>query len=174
MVLAKGLTSGYVPLGAVMVNEKLSSYFEDNVLWGGLTYSAHALACAAGIANIEVYKGEELIENSHEMGKVLRAGLMNLSENHPSVGDMRGIGLFQVIELVKNRETREAMSGFNQPLSEPMQAVATSLRDQGLSTFVRWNWVFCTPPLIATEAHIQEGLSIIDGALTEADKWYES
>jgi taurine--2-oxoglutarate transaminase len=173
MVMAKGLTSGYVPLGAVMVNEKLSSYFEDNVLWGGLTYSAHALACAAGIANIEVYKGEELIENSHEMGVVLHSGLMNLSENHPCVGDVRGIGLFQVIELVKNRETREAMSGFNQPLSEPMQAVATSLRAQGLSTFVRWNWIFCTPPLIATEAHIQEGLGIIDGALSEADKWYE-
>ena len=107
------------------------------------------------------------------MGKILHGGLMDLSEKHSSVGDVRGIGLFHVIELVKNRRTREPMSSFNQPLSEPMQVVAKSLRDQGLSTFVRWNWIFCTPPLVISESQIQEGLDIIDHALTEVDRWSE-
>jgi taurine--2-oxoglutarate transaminase len=173
MVMAKGITSGYVPLGAVMVSPEISGYFGDHTLWGGLTYSAHALACAAGIANIEVYKNEHLIENSREMGKVLRKGLLDLAADHPCVGDVRGTGLHQVIEVVKSRKTREPMSPFNQKQTEPMQKVAASLRQQGLSTFVRWNWIFCTPPLIITENQIQEGLAIIDKALTEADAYYE-
>jgi taurine--2-oxoglutarate transaminase len=173
MVMAKGITSGYVPLGAVMVSPEIADYFEDHTLWGGLTYSAHALACAAGIANIEVYKNEHLIENSGEMGKVLRKGLLDLAEDHPCVGDVRGTGLHQVIEIVKSRKTREPMSPFNQKQTEPMQKVAASLRNQSLSTFVRWNWVFSTPPLIITEDQIQEGLAILDKALTEADAYYE-
>jgi taurine--2-oxoglutarate transaminase len=173
MVMAKGITSGYVPLGAVMVSPEIAEYFEDHTLWGGLTYSAHALACAAGIANIEVYKNEHLIENSREMGKVLRKGLLDLAEDHPCVGDVRGTGLHQVIEIVKSRKTREPMSPFNQKQTESMQKVAASLRQQGLSTFVRWNWVFSTPPLIITADQIQEGLAILDKALTEADAYYE-
>jgi taurine--2-oxoglutarate transaminase len=172
MVMAKGITSGYVPLGAVMVTREIAEYFEDHTFWGGLTYSAHALACAAGIANIEVYKNENLIENSRYMGNILRKGLLDLSDEHPSIGDIRGIGLHQVIEIVKNRDTQEPMSGFNQPLSEPMRKVAASLRRQGLSTFVRWNWIFCTPPLIITEEQISEGITIIDNALLEADAYY--
>lgn len=173
MVMAKGLTSGYVPLGGVMVSPQIAAYFEDHTLWAGLTYSAHALACAAAIANIEVYKNEHLIDNSREMGDVLRQGLLDLAEDHPCVGDVRGAGLHQVIEIVKSRKTREPMSPFNQKLTEPMRKVAASLRDQGLSTFVRWNWVFSTPPLIITEKQLQEGLSILDKALTEADTYYE-
>ena len=173
MVMAKGITSGYVPLGAVMVSPEIAEYFEDHTLWGGLTYSAHALACAAGIANIEVYKNEHLIENSREMGKVLRKGLLDLAEDHPCVGDVRGTGLHQVIEIVKSRKTRAPMSPFNQKQTEPMRKVAASLRQQGLSTFVRWNWIFSTPPLIITEDQIQEGLAIIDRALTEADAYYQ-
>jgi taurine--2-oxoglutarate transaminase len=173
MVMAKGITSGYVPLGAVMVSPEIAEYFEDHTLWGGLTYSAHALACAAGIANIEVYKDEHLIENSREMGKVLRKGLLDLAEDHPCVGDVRGAGLHQVIEIVRSRKTREPMSPFNQKQTEPMRKVAASLRTQGLSTFVRWNWIFSTPPLIITAEQIGEGLAIIDKALTEADAYYE-
>ena len=124
MVMAKGLTSGYVPMGAVTVSEEIAEYFEDNVLWAGLTYSAHALGCAAGIANIEVYREENLIERSAEMGKLLRAGLNDLAEKHPSVGDIRGQGLHQIIELVKDRDSREPMSGFNNPPTEVMQKVA--------------------------------------------------
>ena len=169
MVMAKGLTSGYMPLGAVTVNDEIAAYFDDNVLWAGLTYSAHALACAAGIANIEVYKNDNLIERAEEMGKVLRAGLTDLAEKHPSVGEIRGIGLHQVIELVKDQDTREPMSGFNRPLTEPMQKVAASILGDGLSTFVRWNWIFCAPPLIINEEQIDEGLEIIDKALNITD-----
>ncbi len=171
LVMAKGLTSGYIPLGAVMVNDKVAAYFEDHVLWGGLTYSAHALACATGIANIEVYRQEKLIDNAREMGKVLRAGLLDLAEKHVCVGDIRGIGLHQVIELVKNRETREPISGFNRPPSEAMQKAAVSLRQDGMSTFVRWDWIFSCPPLVINRAQIQEGLDMLDRALTLADAY---
>lgn len=169
MVIAKGLTSGYVPLGAVMVGEKVANYFEDHTFWGGLTYSAHPLACAAGIANLEVYRQEKLVEHSREMGKVLRAGLLDLAEKHPCVGDIRGIGLHQVMELVKNRETREPLSDFNRAPTEAMQKTAVSLRQDGMSTFVRWNMIFSTPPLMITSQQIQEGLDILDRALTIAD-----
>jgi taurine--2-oxoglutarate transaminase len=169
LVMAKGLTSGYVPLGAVMVNNDIASHFDENVLWAGLTYSAHPLGCAAGIANIEVYQEENLIEKSKQMGKVLRQGLLDLAEKHPSVGDIRGTGLHQVIELVKNKETREPMSGWNRPLSEPMQQVAGSLREGGMSTFVKWDWIFCAPPLVITEEQVEEGLAMIDQALNIAD-----
>lgn len=169
MVMAKGLTSGYVPLGAVMVSERIADHFENNPLWCGLTYSAHALGCAAAIANIQVYRDETLIERSRQAGKLLRNGLMDAAERHPCVGDVRGTGLHQVIELVKNRATREPMSGFNKPLSEPMQKVAVSLREQGMSTIVRWNWIFCMPPLVITKEQIQEGLTILDKVLAQAD-----
>ena len=173
VVMAKGITSGYVPLGAVMASEQVSAYFDNHVLWGGLTYSAHALACAVGVANLEVYKNEKLIENSAKMGKVMRAQLMDLAEQHPCVGDVRGTGLLQVIEIVKNRETREPMSAFNKPLTPPMAAVAASLRQQGMSTFVRWNLIFCCPPLVIREDQVKEGVDIIDRALAATDKAYE-
>ncbi|WP_420628512.1 aminotransferase class III-fold pyridoxal phosphate-dependent enzyme [Candidatus Leptofilum sp.] len=173
IVMAKGLTSGYVPLGAVVVSEQIAAHFEENVLWAGLTYSAHALACAAAIANIQVYRQQDLIERSAKMGQVLRAGLVALAEKHPSVGDIRGTGLHQVIELVKNRDSREPFSPFNQPMTEPMQKVAALLLANGMSTFVKWNWIFCTPPLIINEAQIEEGLSIIDKALMLADAYTE-
>lgn len=172
MVVAKGLTSGYVPLGAAIVTDEVAEYFDDHVLWGGLTYSSHTLGCAAGIANIEVYRSEGLIENSREMGKKLRSGLMDLAEAHPSVGEIRGTGLHQIIEVVKDRDTREPMSGWNQPLSEAMRTAAGKLRELGMSTFVRWDWIFCTPPLILNDEQLQEGLSIIDEALTEVDRYY--
>lgn len=173
MTLAKGLTSGYVPLGAVVVADELAEFFDENTLWCGLTYSAHALGCAAGIANIEVYEEERLIERSESMGMVLSKGLKRLSEKHACVGEIRGTGLHQVIELVKNKKTREPMSGFNQPLSEPMQKVASSLRSNGISTLVRWNWIFNTPPLVISEDQIEEALDVIDKALDEADAYCE-
>jgi taurine--2-oxoglutarate transaminase len=171
LVMAKGLTSGYVPLGAVMVNKSIADYFNENTYWGGLAYSSHPLGCAAAIANIEVYRKENLIANSHEMGKVLRRGLLDMAEKHACVGDVRGTGLHQVIELVKNKETREPMSGFNQPPSQPMKEVAASLREQGMSTFVKWNWIFCTPPLVITQEQIDDGLAILDNALEIADEY---
>jgi taurine--2-oxoglutarate transaminase len=171
--LAKGITSAYVPLGATVVSGKIASYFDDNMLWCGLTNSSHTLGCAAAVANIEVYRQENLIERSREMGKILYSELMKLKDKHLSIGEIRGIGLHYIIELVKNRETREPMSPFNSALTEPMQKVANYLQENGLITFVRWNWVICTPPLIITKEQIQEGINIIDKALDEADNYYQ-
>lgn len=171
LTMAKGLTSGYVPLGAVMINQEIADYFDEHTYWGGLTYSSHPLGCAAGIANIEVYERENLISHADDMGRVLHRGLLDLAEHHPSIGEVRGTGLHQVIELVKNKASRESLSGFNQPQSEPMRRVAASLRESGMSTLVRWNWVFCTPPLVITEDQLAEGLSILDTALEIADSY---
>jgi taurine--2-oxoglutarate transaminase len=173
MTMAKGLTSGYVPLGAVGVSDKIAGFFDDHMLYAGLTYGAHPLACAAGVANIEVYKQEKLVDNAKEMGKVLRAGLVDLAEKHNCVGDIRGVGLLQMIELVKNRETREPLSGANKPLSEAMKKVSAALRGNGMSTFVRWDHIYSAPPLTVTKDQINEGLAILDQALSEADPYYE-
>ncbi|MDZ4768911.1 MAG: aminotransferase class III-fold pyridoxal phosphate-dependent enzyme [Chloroflexota bacterium] len=173
LATAKGLTSGYVPLGACVVSEKIGAYFDDHVLQAGLTYSAHSLACAAAIATIEVYRAENLIERAREMGKVLRRGLMDLAEKHPVIGDVRGAGLHHVIELVKDRETREPLSPFNAPLTPAMGAIGKVFKQEGLTTIVRWNYVFNTPPLTITEEQIQEGLAILDQALDAADQFYE-
>ncbi|KXK20049.1 MAG: aminotransferase class-III [Chloroflexi bacterium OLB15] len=173
MVLAKGITSGYVPLGATVVSSAIAAYFEEHVLHTGLTYSAHALACAAGVATIEVYQQEGLVERSRELGKVLRRGLTDLAEKHPVIGDIRGAGLHQVIELVKNRETREPLSPFNKPFSDAMKTVPKALKDRGLSTMVRWNYIFSCPPLIVTEEQLQAGLAILDEVLTTIDGFYE-
>jgi taurine--2-oxoglutarate transaminase len=173
IVMAKGITSGYVPLGAVAVRDTIAAHFENKTLWIGLTYNAHPMACAAAIAAIRAYKEEKIFENVQKMGALLKSGLEALAEKHPCLGDIRGTGLFYVIELVKNRATREPMSAFNQPLTEPMKRVAASLEQNGLSTFVRWNWVFNTPPLNINADQIQEGLEIIDKALDEADPYYE-
>jgi len=170
MAMAKGLTSGYLPLGATMVSRDIADYFEDKYLAAGLTYSAHPMSCAAGVACIKVYQEDNLIENAARMGQYLDGRLAELQEKHPSIGEYRGIGLFYVIELVRNRETREPMSEWNQPLTEPMAQVAKYLRDNGLYTFVRWNWIFCVPPLTITEEQIDEGIAVIDGALDITDR----
>jgi taurine--2-oxoglutarate transaminase len=173
MAVAKGITAGYVPLGATIVSEPIAAYFDAHVLHTGLTYSAHALACAAGVATIEVYQNENLVERARELGKVLRRGLNDLAEKHPVIGDIRGAGLHHVIELVKNRDTREPLSPFNQPLSEPMKAAAGQLKQHGLSTLVRWNMIFNTPPLIVTEEQLAEGLAILDRVLDGLDAYYQ-
>lgn len=171
MAVAKGLTCGYVPLGAAIASEKVAAYFDKNPLWCGLTYSSHPLGCAAAVACIKVYQEEKLIENAAAMGKVLEAGLNKLKEKHVCVGDVRGIGLFWLLELVKNRETKEPMNGWNKPVTEPMAKVAGKLKELGFSTFVRWDWVFCVPPLCITEAQIHEGLAMVDEALSLADPY---
>lgn len=173
LATAKGINSGYVPLGACIVSDEVAAYFDDHVLIGGLTYSAHTLALAAAVANLEVMHSEKLVERSREMGKVLRRGLMDLAEKHPSIGDIRGAGLHQVIELVSNRDKRTPISGFNKPPSDAMKSAAATLKANGVNAFVRWNYIFNTPPLIITEEQLQEGLDILDMALDEVDKYYE-
>lgn len=172
MTLAKGLTSAYLPLGAVMVSDRIAEHFQNNVLWGGLTYNSHPMGCAAAIATINVYKEDNLIENARRMGKVLGEALERLKARHPSVGDVRYIGLFAIVELVKNRETREPLVPFNAKPAEMgvMNQLGAFFRENGLYTFLRWNNFFCNPPLCITEEQLREGLAIIDRGLEITDQ----
>ncbi|MBX3084871.1 MAG: aminotransferase class III-fold pyridoxal phosphate-dependent enzyme [Anaerolineae bacterium] len=173
VTMAKGLTSGYLPLAATTVTEEIAKHFESKPLMIGGTYAAHTLSCAAGVACVEVYEQEGLVENSAKMGEVLTKGLNDLKAEHPSVGDVRGVGLFQVLELVKNRETRAPLSEFNKPESEPMKQIRSYLLSKGMFAFVRWNMVFACPPLIINRDQLQESLSILNDALSLADKFVE-
>lgn len=158
---AKGLTSGYVPLGAVIVSDDIAEYFEDKMLWAGLTYSGHALACAAGLATLEVYQEDGLIENAVKVGRYLGERLEAIKLSHPSVGEVRYIGLFSALEIVKNRETKEPI--------DPLTEVAKYLKEHGLFTFVFHNMLFIVPPLCITEAQLDEGLEIIEQGLLITD-----
>jgi taurine--2-oxoglutarate transaminase len=171
ITMAKGITSGSLPLGAVIVSEPIAQFFEDHTFWSGLTYSSHPMSCAAGIATIQVYQEDGLMENAKRMEPVMAGGLADLAERHPTVGDVRGLGLFWVIELVKDRGTREPLVPWNAKASElgPMPAVARYLREHGVYTFTKWNWIFAIPPLCINAEQIAEGLGVIDGALTIAD-----
>ena len=173
ITMAKGLTSGYLPLGAATVTDEIGKYFDTHPLWIGGTYSSHTLACAAGLACIQVYEEEGLIDNSAKMGEVLGRGLHDLQDEHPSVGEVRGLGLFYALELVKNRDTREPMSEFNKPLTEPMKKMAAFIQEKGMFAFTRWNMLFAVPPLIINEQQLQEGLSIINDALAITDQAME-
>jgi taurine--2-oxoglutarate transaminase len=165
---AKGITSGYIPLGAVIVSEPIAKFFDDKYLYAGLTYNGHALACAAALATIQVYEDDRLLENAVNVGKVLGEGLEDLKARHPSVGDVRYIGLFSTIELVSNRETKAIFA------PSVMSEVGKFLRQNGLFTFIMANnmgsMVFVVPPLCITEEQLAEGLAIIDKALEVADK----
>src|SRR5467141_1213540 len=169
MTMAKGLTSAYVQLGAVGMRRQIADHFEKNVFYGGLTYNSHPLACAAALATIAVYEEDRLIENARRMGTLMRELLGNLDGRHPSVGATRNIGLFGIVELVRNPETREPMAPFN-GTSPEMQAVGKFFRQEGLYTFVRWNTFFTNPPLCITEAELREAFAIIDRGLEITDQ----
>ena len=168
MTMAKGLTSAYVPLGAVGMRQHVAQHFRDRVYYGGLTYNSHPLACAAALATLGVYEEDHLIDNARRMGRVMSGLLAELESRHPSVGAVRSIGLFGVVELVRSRKTREPMAPFN-GTSPEMKALAQELRENGLYTFVRWNTFFTNPPLSITEAELREGFAIIDRALATTD-----
>lgn len=172
MTVAKGLTSGHVPLGATIVSRPIANHFEDRYLPLGLTYSGHTLACAAGVATIQAYREDRLIENAKRMGVVLGQALEQLKEKHPSVGDVRYIGLFSIIELVKDKGTKEPLAPWNAKPEEMgvMAEVLPALRERGLSTFVKWNWIFVVPPLCISAEELGEGLSIIDEVLNITDE----
>jgi len=167
--MAKGLTSAYVQLGAVGMRRHIADHFQKNVFWGGLTYNSHPLACAAALATIAVYEEDRLIENARRMGTVMRMMLEDLQHHHPSVGATRSIGLFGILELVRNAETLEPMAPFN-GTSPEMQELGRFLRQEGLYTFVRWNTFFTNPPLCITEAEMSEAFAIIDKGLEITDR----
>jgi taurine--2-oxoglutarate transaminase len=174
MCVAKGLTSGYAPLGGVIVKDEIAAYFNDIPLPLGLTYSAHALGCAAALACIQVYEEENLVENAASMGKYIEEKVKILAENHPSIGDFRNTGLLGAIELVKNRETKEPLTPWNADAKdmEPTNRISAKLRELGLFTFVRWNWIFVAPPLCINKSETDEGLAIIEKAIEIADEYY--
>ncbi len=170
--MAKGLTSSYLPLGAVGMRDKIGKYFQDHVFWGGLTYNSHPMGCAAALANIEVLLEEKLIENAAKLEPVMKAEMQKLKEAHPSFRAGRAIGLFGIIELQKNKQG-EPMAPYNSS-SPGMDAVAKCFQEQGLFTFVRWFSFFCNPPLCITEEQLKEGFAICDKALTVADGFVET
>ncbi len=168
ITMAKGLTSAYAPLGAVAMREEIAAFFNDRVFQSGLTYNAHPISLAAAIATIEVMQQDRLVERAAEMGVILRRFLTDLGENHPSVGEVRSIGLFSAIELVRNRRTREPMAPYN-GTSDEMNAIKAYLLDHGVYTFIHWNVILVNPPLIISEAQLAEGFQVLDKALEIAD-----
>jgi taurine--2-oxoglutarate transaminase len=173
---AKGITSGYIPFGALIVSEKISKHYDDNVLWLGLTYSAHAVGCAAALETLKIYEDENLIENAATMGNYLNEKIELLKQKHPSIGDWRNTGLLGCLEIVKNKVTKEPMAPFNAKPNEMeiMNKVAAKIKELGMYTFVRWNYVFIAPPLCITKTEIDEGLAIISEALKIADEHYQA
>jgi taurine--2-oxoglutarate transaminase len=169
ITMAKGLTSAYVQLGAVGMRRRIADHFQKNVFYGGLTYNSHPLACAAALATLSVYEEDKLIENARRMGRLMAELHADLQKRHPSVGATRNIGLFGIVELIRNRETREPLAPFNSTSPE-MQALTRFFRQEGLYTFVRWNTFFTNPPLCITEAEMREAFAIIDRGLEITDK----
>ena len=171
ITMAKGLTSGYVPLGAIAISKKITDVLDKQMLWAGLTYYAHPLACATAIATLQVYRDDKLMENATAMGEVVRKELETMKAKHRSVGDTRGIGLFWVIELVKDKKTREPLVKWNAMGAEAAisREINKRLLEGGVSTLVRWNFLFVTPPLCIKEDELREGLRVIDKVLDYAD-----
>jgi len=169
ITMAKGLTSSYIQLGAVGVRRGIADHFKDKFFPGGLTYSSHPVACAAALATIAVYEEDGLIERAARTGGLLETLHAELAAKHPSVGVTRSIGLFGIIELVRNRQTLEPMAPLN-GASPEMAALGRFFREEGLFTFVRWNYFFTNPPLCIAESELREGVGIIDRALEITDK----
>ena len=175
IAMAKGLTCGYLPFGCLQVSDKIASKYDETMLPLGLTYSAHPVSCAAALATLKIYEDDNLIENAAAMGKYMEEKVEEMKAVHPSIGDFRNTGLLGCIELVKNRNTKEPMAPFNAKPDEMlvMNKVAAKIKELGMYTFVRWNYIFVAPPLIVTKEQIDEGLAIISEAIKIADAHVE-
>src|SRR5438874_3681954 len=171
LTLAKGINSGYVPLGAMVIGEKIADWVRDKYFAGGLTYSGHVLACASAIASIEAFQEEGIVENSAAMGEVLAEELTQLQARHPSIGEVRGKGLFWGIELVRDRETREPLVPFNASgeALAPMAKLMKAALERGLYLMTHWNVVIVAPPLTITRDELDEGLGVLDEVLALVD-----
>ena len=172
---AKGVNSGYLPLGGVVISRRIADTFKDRQFPGGLTYSGHPLACASAVASINIFKEEGIIEHARSLGAdVIAPGLAKLKANHPSVGDVRGLGVFWAIELVKDRATREQLVPYNAagPAAAPMNELAAACKKKGLWPFTHFNRIHVAPPCTTTAAEVEEGLAILDEVLVMADAHY--
>jgi taurine---2-oxoglutarate transaminase len=173
MTVAKGINSGYVPLGAMVVREPIADWVRDKFFAGGLTYSGHPLACASAVASIEAFQEEGIVENAAAMGEVFREELDKLAARHRSVGEVRGLGCFWGLELVKDRETREPLVPFNATgdAVKPIAALMKRALERGLYLMTHWNVVMVVPPLTITREELDEGLEALDDALAVADEF---
>lgn len=169
MTMAKGLTSAYAPLGAVAMKKEIAAHFDEHVFESGLTYTAHPISLAAAIANIQVIQEEHLVEHVSRIGPMLRHMLTKLQENHPSVGEVRSIGLFGIIEIVKDRQTKEPITAWNSSSPE-MIALQKYCLEHGLFIYTHWHTVLIIPPLIITEEQLTEGFEILNEALKLTDQ----
>jgi taurine--2-oxoglutarate transaminase len=170
ITLAKGINSGYVPLGAMVMSERIADWVRDRYFASGMTYSGHPLACAAAVASIEAFREESIVENAAAMGEVLGDGLARLADKHESIGEVRGLGLFYGVELVKDRETREPLVPFNASGESfaPMARIAKAALERGLYLMMHWNVIIVAPPLTITHEELDEGLASLDEALEQA------
>jgi taurine---2-oxoglutarate transaminase len=166
--MAKGLTSSYVPLGAVAMKDKIAKHFDDNVFWGGLTYNAHAFACSVALATIDVLLDEGMVENAARLGPIMGQHMERLKEKHPSVKTHRNIGLFGMVDLQKDT-AGTPMAPYN-GAHPAMGEFNAYLRDHGLFTFCRWGSFMCNPPLCITEDELAQGFEIIDAGLEICDR----
>ncbi|WP_327409322.1 aspartate aminotransferase family protein [Streptomyces sp. NBC_01281] len=173
MTFAKGVNSGYVPLGGVAISAEIAETFAKRPYPGGLTYSGHPLACAAAVATINVMEEEGIVDQAAAIGEtVIGPGLRELAERHPSIGDVRGTGVFWALELVKSRETREPLVPYNAAgeANAPMAAFGAAAKARGLWPFINMNRTHVVPPCNVTEAEAKEGLAVLDEALSVADE----
>ncbi|NNM47302.1 aspartate aminotransferase family protein [Knoellia koreensis] len=169
---AKGVNSGYVPLGGVVISERIAQTFDDRPYPGGLTYSGHPLACASAVASIEIFKDEGIIEHARSLGaEVIGPGLRELADRHPSVGEVRGLGVFWAVELVRDKGTREPLVPYNASGADakPMNDFAAACKQRGLWPFTHFNRTHVVPPCTTTADEVREGLAILDEALEVAD-----
>ncbi|HTW19940.1 MAG TPA: aspartate aminotransferase family protein [Mycobacteriales bacterium] len=175
ITFAKGINSGYVPLGGVILSDRVAESFQNVVYPGGLTYSGHPLACASAVASIGIFREEGIVENARRIGTdVLGPGLRALAERHPSVGEVRGLGVFWALDLVRDRATREPLVPFNAagPAAAPMAEFTKACKDRGLWPFIHFNRTHAVPPCTITDAEVAEGLGALDEALEVADRYY--
>ncbi|RJP48665.1 MAG: aminotransferase class III-fold pyridoxal phosphate-dependent enzyme [Anaerolineaceae bacterium] len=169
MTMAKGLTSAYAPLGAVAMKPEIAAAFDERVFESGLTYTSHPVSLAAAVANIHVMREDKLVEHAASLGPALKRMLSDLGETHPSVGDVRSIGLFGIVELVRNRKTKEPMAPWNGSSPE-MTVLRKFCLDHGLFLYTHWHTVLIIPPLVINEAQLKEGLDVLDQALSITDR----
>ena len=173
IVFAKGSNSGYVPLGGVIIRDTIAATFDQRVFPGGLTYSGHPLACAAVVASITAMAEEGIVDNARRLGEdVLGPGLREIATRHPSVGEVRGMGVFWALDLVKDKATREMLVPYNASgdAAAPMNALVKACKERGLLPFVNYNRLHVVPPCTTSEGEAKEGLAILDDALSVADE----
>ncbi len=176
ITFAKGSNSGYIPVGGVVISRKIADAWKDKPFPGGLTYSGHPLATGSIVASIGIFKEEGIVEHARQLGeKVIGPALRKLMDKHPSVGDVRGLGVFWCIELVRNRDTREPFVPFNAAgeAAKPMLEVMAACKKNGVWPFAHFNRLQVAPPCVITEAEVLEGIAGIDAALAVADGYYK-